>query len=160
MKLTNNTSICYWISWSALDATSSVIYEWTAAFTSQRKLSQKLNYSWGVDFRQTWDPKAVWKGSYFRQSSSKRETWGWVRELFFRCIASISTILLSCWWSLSIASEAFSLGQESTWHVSVTSGSSLLATGRCCQSVMSGLKLGRAHCLMELKRLHEVSSRK
>ena len=77
----------------------------------------------------------------------KRDLTGWVRELFFRCIASISTILLSCWWSWSIASEAFSLGQESTWHVSVTSGSSLLATGRCCQSVMSGLKLGRAHCL-------------
>ena len=39
MKLTNNTSICYWVTWSALDATSSVIYEWTAAFTSERKLS-------------------------------------------------------------------------------------------------------------------------
>ena len=90
----------------------------------------------------------------------KRDLTGWVRGLFFRCIASISTILLSCWWSLNIALEAFSLGQESTWHVSVTGGSSLLATGRCCQSVMSGLKLGRAHCLMELKRLHEVSSRK
>ena len=148
MKLTNNTSICYWISWSALDATSSVIYEWTAAFTSQRKLSQKLNYSWGVDFRQTW------------VIIEKRDLTGWVRELFFRCIASISTILLSCWWSWSIALEAFFLGQESTWHVPVTGGSSLLATGRCCQSVMSGLKLGRAHCLMELKRLHEVSSRK
>ena len=39
MKLTNNTSICYWVTWSALDVTSSVIYEWTAAFTSERKLS-------------------------------------------------------------------------------------------------------------------------
>ena len=89
----------------------------------------------------------------------KRETWGWVRELFFRCIASISTILLSCWWSWSIALEAFSLGQESTWNVSVTGGSSLLATGRWCQSVY-GWNWDERTLLMELKRLHEVSHSK
>ena len=72
----------------------------------------------------------------------KRDLTGWVRELFFRCIASISTILLRCWWSLSIALEAFSLGQESTWHVSVTGGSSLLATGRWCQSVYVRVEIG------------------
>ena len=115
-------------------------HEW-----EKTKLEVKLLVRRGIS--RNMGPKAVWKGSYFRQSSSKRETWGWVRELFFRCIASISTILLNCWWSWSIALEAFFLGQESTWHVPVTGGSSLLATGRCCQSVMSGLKLGRAHFL-------------
>ena len=79
----------------------------------------------------------------------KRDLTGWVRELFFRCIASISTILLSCWWSWSIALEALFLGQESTWNVSVTGGSSLLATGRWCQSVYGEDWLGvELRCLL------------
>ena len=127
-------------------------HEW-----EKTKLEVKLLVRRGIS--RNMGPKAVWKGSYFRQSSSKRETWGWVRELFFRCIASISTILLSCWWSWSIALGPFFLGQESTWHVSVTGGSSLLATGRWCQSVY-GWNWDERTLLMELKRLHEVSHSK
>ena len=110
-------------------------HEW-----EKTKLEVKLLVRRGIS--RNMGPKAVWKGSYFRQSPSKRETWGWVRKLFFRCIASISTILLSCWWSWSIALEALFLGQESTWHVSVTGGSSLLATGRWCQSVYVRVEIG------------------
>ena len=117
-------------------------HEW-----EKTKLEVKLLVRRGIS--RDMGPKAVWKGSYFRQSSSKRETWGWERKLFFRCIASISTILLSCWWSWSIALEAFSLGQESTWNVSVTGGSSLLATGRWCQSVYGEDWLGvELRCLL------------
>ena len=123
-------------------------HEW-----EKTKLEVKLLVRRGIS--RNMGPKAVWKGSYFRQSSSKRETWGWVRKLFFRCIASISTILLSSWWSWSIALEALFLGQESTWNVSVTGGSSLLATGLC-----PGWNWDERTLLMELKRLHEVSHSK
>ena len=40
MNLSNNSCIC-WVTLAALDATSTVIYEWTYAFTSETKLTEK-----------------------------------------------------------------------------------------------------------------------
>ena len=127
---------CCFHKWKKTKLENTLLYLWI-----------RVAFSWGVDFSRNMEPESFLKGFILETVTIENKDLRLSKRTLFCCMASISTILLSYWWSWSILWEAFFLGEESTWFVSVTGGWSLLTTGRWCQSVVSGLKLGRAHCL-------------